>query len=375
MRNWLFWFFAVGLIVYCVLIAPKFSEAEPTSSDEEIATAEIPSAVALAITPADSVTDPAAKEAEPVKEEDARAEQVFPPPDAEVEEPSRPPEAPAQTPLSASERLALLEDSLAGEVPGGALDQTPTELRRKSMEALGKALDQDNTAMEVSLCLTQAIDTGGLSAEEEKKAYGMLMTFLERGLFDPRDSEASFRTKVQTGDNLWLIAKRAREEGYPPVAEGLIRLVNGLPSDKIYVGQSLKIPTSPVRIRVDKGRYLLSVFVGEIMIRRFRVGLGRDNRTPEGEFVIATREIEPAWYMPGEGKVSFGDPRNVLGTRWLGFAPKDDMPNASQFGIHGTKDPDSIGKNMSEGCVRMRNEAIEELFDWIPDGTKVVITP
>jgi lipoprotein-anchoring transpeptidase ErfK/SrfK len=59
-------------------------------------------------------------------------------------------------------------------------------------------------------------------------------------------------------------------------------------------------------------------------------------------------------------------PENFLGTRWLGF-------NIPKYGIHGTIYPELIGQSVSGGCVRMRNEDVEELYAIIPVGTKVVI--
>ena len=73
----------------------------------------------------------------------------------------------------------------------------------------------------------------------------------------------------------------------------------------------------------------------------------------------------PVWYHKGE-IVPPGTPDNFLGTRWLGF----DLP---QYGIHGTVEPQLIGQSVSHGCVRMHNEDVEELFTYIPYGTKVKI--
>ncbi|MFQ5787157.1 MAG: L,D-transpeptidase, partial [Thermodesulfobacteriota bacterium] len=66
----------------------------------------------------------------------------------------------------------------------------------------------------------------------------------------------------------------------------------------------------------------------------------------------------------------FGDPKNVLGTRWIGFEDKEGLYG---YGIHGTTEPDSIGKEMSNGCIRLTNEDVEELFNYVKAKTKVVI--
>ena len=60
----------------------------------------------------------------------------------------------------------------------------------------------------------------------------------------------------------------------------------------------------------------------------------------------------------------------MLGTRWLGFAEKGEYQS---YGIHGTNDPNSIGRNVSNGCVRMLNKDVEEIFSMLQIGDKVQI--
>jgi len=66
----------------------------------------------------------------------------------------------------------------------------------------------------------------------------------------------------------------------------------------------------------------------------------------------------------------YGDPGNILGTRWIGFV---DTEQHEGFGIHGTSDESSVGKNVSNGCVRLRNADVEELFGMLAPGEKVRI--
>jgi lipoprotein-anchoring transpeptidase ErfK/SrfK len=75
---------------------------------------------------------------------------------------------------------------------------------------------------------------------------------------------------------------------------------------------------------------------------------------------------DPTWYAPGGKIIPPGDPRNILGSRWLGL----DKPG---YGIHGTTEPSSIGRSVTAGCVRMLNKDVEELFVILPVGTEVAI--
>jgi lipoprotein-anchoring transpeptidase ErfK/SrfK len=43
------------------------------------------------------------------------------------------------------------------------------------------------------------------------------------------------------------------------------------------------------------------------------------------------------------------------------------------YGIHGTVDPQSLGKQVTQGCVRMANNEVEELYSIVPEGTEVAI--
>ena len=96
------------------------------------------------------------------------------------------------------------------------------------------------------------------------------------------------------------------------------------------------------------------------------VGVGKEGKTPTGTFKIKTKLVYPDWTHPDTKEViKYGDPRHEIGTRWLGIG--------GGLGIHGTNEPDSIGKPVSRGCVRMRNAEIESIFWAIPRGTVVEI--
>ena len=82
-----------------------------------------------------------------------------------------------------------------------------------------------------------------------------------------------------------------------------------------------------------------------------------------GEFKIVSRMVDPVW----KGVVPPGDPKNPLGTRWLGF----DLP---QYGIHGTNEPETIGQPVTQGCIRLVNSDVEELYVLLPEGTHITVT-
>ncbi|MGJ7921281.1 L,D-transpeptidase [Neobacillus sp. LXY-4] len=90
--------------------------------------------------------------------------------------------------------------------------------------------------------------------------------------------------------------------------------------------------------------------------------------TPEGLFTVTVKAVNPYYRKKN---IVGGDPNNPLGTRWIGFDAND--TDGRIYGIHGTNQPESIGKYVSNGCIRLQNQAIEALYDFIPLGTKILI--
>ncbi|TDL77089.1 L,D-transpeptidase [Rhodococcus qingshengii] len=100
------------------------------------------------------------------------------------------------------------------------------------------------------------------------------------------------------------------------------------------------------------------------------VGTGKTkNLTPEGLFTITIKAKDPYYRrkdIPG------GDPNNPLGSRWIGFDAEE--TDGRTYGIHGTNQPASIGRYVSQGCIRTQNEIISSLYPLIPLGTKILVT-
>ena len=117
---------------------------------------------------------------------------------------------------------------------------------------------------------------------------------------------------------------------------------------------------------VDKSDNTLALKLGGHILKTYTVSTGVNNSTPVGTFKVTTMLENPTWYK-GSGAV-FGphDKRNQLGTRWIGF-------NKKGYGIHGTTEPEKLGRQVSAGCVRMRNRDVEELFTFVKPGTVVTI--
>jgi lipoprotein-anchoring transpeptidase ErfK/SrfK len=84
--------------------------------------------------------------------------------------------------------------------------------------------------------------------------------------------------------------------------------------------------------------------------------------SPVGTFTIVSRVSNPTYYRPG--KIIEPGSANPVGTRWIGLSEKG-------YGIHGTDDPRSIGFAKSHGCIRLRNQDVEKLFERVRAGDVV----
>lgn len=171
---------------------------------------------------------------------------------------------------------------------------------------------------------------------------------------------------IQPGDSLDRIARRN------DTTVELIRKMNKIEGNLIYPGARLMVPVAPFVVTVDKSNRQLDLMLNGKLFKRYAVGVGRYGKTPLGTFMTVVHQTNPDWTPPSGGIIPFGDPRNVLGTRWMSIQD-DARPEIKGFGIHGTSDRESIGGETSNGCIRMLNEDVEEVFLLIPRGTKVVI--
>jgi lipoprotein-anchoring transpeptidase ErfK/SrfK len=172
--------------------------------------------------------------------------------------------------------------------------------------------------------------------------------------------------RVVRGDSLQRIASR-----FHTTVGSMLRINPDLRRDDgrdpiIRPSQTILYISGKWSIKVSKQHYLLILYFNDQLYRVYTVGIGKDNRTPVGNFLITSTLAEPAWTPPGKN-IPYGDPENVLGTRWLKLTPDAGTdPTLEGYGIHGTWEPESVGSGCSAGCVRMRNEEVEELFDYIP---------
>ena len=108
------------------------------------------------------------------------------------------------------------------------------------------------------------------------------------------------------------------------------------------------------------------------LIKAYPIGVAKskDFITPPGLYKIEVKDKNPGWINPFNPKVIIPPGKNnPLGTRWIGFHGKA----GAEYGIHGTNKPDSIGKTVSHGCIRMLISDSEDLFERVEIGTPILV--
>ena len=155
------------------------------------------------------------------------------------------------------------------------------------------------------------------------------------------------------------------DESATPTPERLRRVIVAFPTS-----------AAPGTIVIDTGATALYYVLGGGRAIRYAVGVGREGFTWAGVQNISRKAEWPDWHPPAEmvarqpylPRFMAGGPGNPLGARAIYLG-------TSQYRIHGTNDPSTIGKFVSSGCIRMTNEDVVDLFDRVDVGTKVVVLP
>lgn len=218
-------------------------------------------------------------------------------------------------------------------------------------------------------------------ASDQQSLRERLQKLNEDLLFSPAVNKADPLVEsytVVSGDNLVRIArKRDLATDWR-----LIQRINRVNPNALRVGQKLKLVRGPFHAVVHKGEYRLDLFAGSpdepsswLFIRSFKVGLGEGNSTPLGTFVIRrnSKLVNPPWVNPRTGeRFAADDPKNPIGEHWLGFEGLGESASITGYGLHGTIDPESIGRQASMGCVRMATDDIALMYELLVEQISTV---
>jgi len=252
----------------------------------------------------------------------------------------------------------------------GSVATTPAAMGGAAASEAGEAglaAARAGQLVEAQKRLTEAVRQGasGPRAAEYGRTLNDVTDRLLTGSTVPAGYPYIKSYTVESGDALASIGRQFF------VPYELVMKMNRLASDRINVGQTLRVLQGPIHIEVFKSRFQLQVWCDAVCLKVYPVAIGKENSTPEGVFVVLKKIKNPPYqpqHKPASAFRDAGAPDNPLGTRWIDLG--------SGYGIHGTIEPQSIGTSASEGCIRMLNENVEEVYDLlVPKSSKVTIHP
>lgn len=127
-------------------------------------------------------------------------------------------------------------------------------------------------------------------------------------------------------------------------------------------------PIADVNLVLQLTERKVSVYKGSQIVATYPVAIGKKGReTPTGEWQVMETIVNPGWTNFNTGKMMPPGKNNPLGSRWIGFW----TDGKDTIGFHGTNQPNSIGKAVSHGCVRMYDKDVQALYPLIKVGTIV----
>ena len=246
----------------------------------------------------------------------------------------------------------------------------------------GRAKLQAGKFLEARDLVNAALVSGRLSGADADAARALLSEINQTVVFSTRkfaDDRFGGTYQVQPGDRLDKIGARHG------VNADLLLRINGM-SDarRLRSGAWIKVIKGPFHTVVSKNAFRLDLYLGGLpgsgadvaYVTSVPVGLGKDDSTPLGKWQVEPgRKVKnPVYYSPrGEGVIEADDPTNPLGEFWIGLVGIDgDAVGKESYGIHGTIDPDSIGKMESMGCIRLRHNDIALVFESLVEAKSFV---
>src|SRR5689334_12048866 len=283
-----------------------------------------------------------------------------------------------------SVRLQIFLDN--HEFGPGKIDGKMGEFFGKALVAYKKANGLPPTgAVDAQLLaqVTEPYTTYTIRAEDEQFV----------GEVASRPSEQAKLKAMEYGSLLEFVAERYH------AAEDFLRKINpGLDLDKLKVGDTVSVPNvEPFEIEklsekfippnpeyakrqivIDTRERFLEVHEGDKLVAEFPITPGSKTLpAPKGVWKILGVATMP-WFRHDEGVLNHGvrtddfynippGPNNPVGILWMGL-------NKPGIGIHGTNNPETIGRAGSHGCIRTANWDAARLKDLVSPGTKVTIT-
>ena len=237
------------------------------------------------------------------------------------------------------------------------------------MEGVRKKLDEGKFA-EAHYALSTLYADPNLPADQLKQVTEMLDQLAGTVIYS-RQSYLEPPYSVQPGDTIDRVAQKYK------VPWQLLARINGLmppgtPNNDETVkdrplpaGRELKVVQGPFDAVVQLDKRQLTLMVQNRYAGRFSIGIGRDQPTLDGQYIVGDKKLNPTYYGPDGITISPNDPKNPLGGAWIGLTDR--------IGIHGAADPQSIGRDDNRGAICVSDRDLQDLYGILSVGSRVTI--
>ena len=282
------------------------------------------------------------------------------------------PAAPGTPAKPAPVRLTAPPSPAGPALPGGAAQKPLAD---------AKARSDAGDLIGARAILNAALNTGRL-AEADAGAIRHAMADLNaKVIFSPTRFTDPY-VELVTVQSVRDLRVAAAQHAVP--WEAVCRM-NGVSDRRLRAGTALKVPAGPFHLVIGKSAFRMDLYLGglpgesnALYVSSLPVGLGKDDSTPTGLWSIipGSKGKNLAWTNPRSNEHFNGDdPKNPLGGFWIGLKGEDgNAVGKTSYGIHGTIEPDSIGKQASMGCIRLRHDDIALVYDLVVEGkTRVLV--
>ncbi len=343
------------LLVAAWYLARQLQTVKHDKAEKEAAALAEARAAVRAQTAAPAETAPVPAVTPPVEPVVPPPPPALPPPPPEPPKPVAPPPAPVPVPVPEPPKPPAPEPAPVVAPPPSV---PPAHEGGRQLAEARELFKGDRCLQARELCqqIMEKNKEGAVRADAEA-LLGEIHTLLA---FSKRPMPEKTDYTVQAGDTLGGLAKKFT------TTKEMIRKSNNFSGDVIRTGDRFRLLGAKWAVTVSKNHNDLVVTMNEKFFKRYHVGTGQYSMTPTGTFSIVSRIEHPTWYRAGGAPIPFGDTNNVLGTHWISL----DIPH---YGIHGTWETNTIGKQSSQGCIRLLNSQVEELYVLLPEGTPVTI--
>jgi LysM repeat protein len=272
-----------------------------------------------------------------------------------VTEPEPEPELEPE-PVPALEPESVLEPNLPKIESEPAVEPNP-EAAKLIAEAMSLLGEKPSRLIDARERLNEALRIP-MSGQQRMFVKNQLSELADEWLFSrkffPQDKLCE-SLQVKPGDQLRVIGER-----FKVPYEILMEINNISRPETLKAGATIKVINGPFHVKIYRSTFMMDLYLQTTFVRSFRVGLGKpDRQTPTGLWRVKSggKLTSPLWTDPDTGQVVHPEsPDYPLGSRWIELEGLDESTEGrTGFGIHGTKDPESIGTADSRGCIRLDN--------------------